>query len=33
MNRGVGWPALWLGIIGFGILYVPVTIMVLRPSK
>ena len=29
MNRGVGWPALWLGIIGFGILYVPVTIMVI----
>ena len=29
MNRAVGWPALWLGIIGFGILYVPVTIMVI----
>ena len=29
MNRGIGWPALWLGIIGFGILYVPVTIMVI----
>ena len=29
MTRGVGWPALWLGIIGFGILYVPVTIMVI----
>ena len=28
MNRGVGWPALWLGIIGFRILYVPVPIMV-----
>ena len=29
MNRGVAWPALWLGIIGFGILYVPVTVMVI----
>jgi len=29
MNRGVSWPALWLGIIGFGILYVPVTVMVI----
>ena len=29
MNRAVGWPALWLGIIGFGILYVPVTVMVI----
>ena len=29
MNRGAGWPALLLGIIGFGILYVPVTIMVI----
>ena len=28
MNRGVSWPALWLGIIGFGILYVPVMVMV-----
>ena len=29
MNRGISWPALWLGIIGFGILYVPVTVMVI----
>ena len=29
MTRSVGWPALWLGIVGFGILYVPVTIMVI----
>jgi len=28
MNRAVSWPALWLGIIGFGILYVPVVVMV-----
>ena len=28
MNRGISWPALWLGIIGFGILYVPVVVMV-----
>jgi putrescine transport system permease protein len=28
MSRGVSWPALWLGIIGFGILYVPVMVMV-----
>ena len=28
MTRSVSWPALWLGIIGFGILYVPVTVMV-----
>jgi len=28
MNRGVSWPALWLGILGFGILYVPVVVMV-----
>ena len=29
MTRGISWPALWLGIIGFGILYVPVTVMVI----
>lgn len=29
MNRGISWPALWLGIIGFGILYVPVVVMVI----
>ena len=29
MNRGVSWPALWLAIIGFGILYVPVVVMVI----
>jgi len=29
MNRAVSWPALWLGIIGFGILYVPVVVMVI----
>jgi len=29
MNRGISWPALWLGIIGFGILYVPVLVMVI----
>ena len=29
MNRSISWPALWLGIIGFGILYVPVTVMVI----
>ena len=29
MIRGISWPALWLGIIGFGILYVPVTVMVI----
>ncbi len=28
MTRGISWSALWLGIIGFGILYVPVTVMV-----
>ena len=28
MTRSVSWPALWLGIVGFGILYVPVTVMV-----
>ena len=28
MNRGVSWPALWLGLLGVGILYVPVTVMV-----
>ena len=28
MTRGISWPALWLGIIGFGILYIPVTVMV-----
>ena len=29
MTRGISWPALWLGIIGFGILYIPVTVMVI----
>ena len=29
MKRGVSWPALWLAIIGFGILYVPVVVMVI----
>ena len=29
MTRSISWPALWLGIIGFGILYVPVTVMVI----
>jgi len=29
MNRGISWRALWLGIIGFGILYVPVVVMVI----
>ena len=29
MNRGISWPASWRGIIGFGILYVPVTVMVI----
>lgn len=29
MNRGISWPALWLAIIGFGILYVPVVVMVI----
>ena len=29
MKRGISWPALWLGIIGFGILYVPVVVMVI----
>ncbi len=28
MRRGISWPALWLAIIGFGILYVPVVVMV-----
>ena len=28
MTRSVSWPALWLGIVGFGVLYVPVTVMV-----
>ncbi len=28
MKRGISWPALWLAIIGFGILYVPVVVMV-----
>ena len=27
MKRGISWPALWLAIIGFGILYVPVVVM------
>ena len=29
MKRGISWPALWLAIIGFGILYVPVVVMVI----
>jgi putrescine transport system permease protein len=29
MRRGISWPALWLAIIGFGILYVPVVVMVI----
>ena len=28
MRRGISWQALWLAIIGFGILYVPVVVMV-----
>ena len=28
MRRGISWPALWLAIIGFGILYGPVGVMV-----
>ena len=28
MRRGISWPALWLAIMGFGILYVPVVVMV-----
>jgi putrescine transport system permease protein len=28
MRRGISWPVLWLAIIGFGILYVPVVVMV-----
>ncbi len=29
MRRGISWPARWLAIIGFGILYVPVVVMVI----
>ncbi len=29
MKRGISWLALWLAIIGFGILYVPVVVMVI----